>query len=78
MTNDPAETVAKNRKTATAARQPKSEPLRGRKGSWRLVAAALSLLILAGVSYYLIYPQVAASLHWRRAQRALAEHDLAR
>jgi predicted Zn-dependent protease len=60
----------------TAAKQPESEQGRGQKSSLRLVAAALSLLILAGVSYYLIYPQVAASLHWRRAQRALAEHDL--
>src|SRR2546428_4220850 len=49
--------------------------MRGRKGALRLLAAAVSLLIVAGVSYYLVYPQLAASLEWRYAQRALAEHD---
>jgi tetratricopeptide (TPR) repeat protein len=40
--------------------------------------AVCCLAIIGGVGYFVLYPQAAAAYHWRRAQDALADLDLAR
>src|SRR5260370_39240884 len=38
----------------------------------------LCLVVIGGVLYWIVYPQIRAEYHWRQAQKAIFNYDLAR
>lgn len=38
----------------------------------------LCLVVIGGVMYWIVYPQIRAGYHWRQAQKAIFNYDLAR
>ena len=69
--------MTRNRKPPAAAVPPEPRPVGAEQRPLPLVVGALCVLIVAGVVYYVVYPQAAAAYHWRAAQQALAERDFA-
>jgi hypothetical protein len=44
---------------------------------YTLLVGVLCLLVIGGVGWFALYPQVNASYHWRQAEHAILDHDFA-